>query len=56
MSLRVPQVKNQMYIFPELLEDKVENKPHAARFFLFLADVLDLDLYKQASMGIGWDG
>ena len=51
MSLRVPQTKNQMYVFPELLEDKVENKPHAARFFLFLADVLDLDLYKQASMG-----
>ena len=51
MSLRVPQMKNQTYVFPELLEDKVENKPHAARFFLYLAGILDLDLYKHASMG-----
>lgn len=51
MSQRVPQMKNQMYVFPELLEDKVENKPHAARFFLYLAGVMDLDLYKRESMG-----
>lgn len=51
MSLRIPQIKNQTYVFPELLEDKVENKSHAARFFLYLADVLDLDLYKRESMG-----
>lgn len=51
MSLRVPQIKNQMYIFPELLEDKVENKPHAARFFLYLAGVLDLGLYRKSNIG-----
>lgn len=51
MSLRVPQTKNQMYVFPELLVDKVENRPHAARFFLYLADMLDLNLYKRPIMG-----
>lgn len=51
MSLRVPQIKNQIYVFPELLGDKVENKPHAARFFLYLTGILDLDLYKRESMG-----
>ena len=51
MSLRVPQIKNQMYVFPELLEDKVGNKPHAARFFLYLASIMDLNLYKRESMG-----
>jgi len=51
MSLRVPQAKGQMYVFPELLEDKVDNGPHEARFFLYLADILDLDLYKANNMG-----
>lgn len=37
MSLRAPQIKNQIYIFPELLSDKVEYKPHAARFYSYLA-------------------
>ena len=43
MSLRNPQIKNQLYIFPELLADKVENKPHAARFFSYLAGIIELD-------------
>jgi len=51
MSSRTPQIKNQMYIFPELLADKVENKPHAARFFSYLAGIMDLNLYKSSSMG-----
>ena len=51
MSLRAPQMKNQTYIFPELLEDRVGNKPHAAHFLLYLADALDLKLYKTESMG-----
>ena len=51
MSSRTPQIKNQMYIFPELLADKVESKPHAARFFSYLAGILNLNLYKCSSMG-----
>lgn len=51
MSLRVPQIKNQMYVFPELLEEKVGNKPHAVRFFLYLASIMDLNLYIQENMG-----
>jgi len=44
-------MKNQLYIFPELLADKVEHGPHAARFFSFLARILDLNLYKRSAMG-----
>ena len=51
MSQRVPMMKCQMYIFPELLQERVENKPHAARFFLYLAGILDLNLYRRESMG-----
>lgn len=51
MSIRTPQIKNQMYIFPELLADKVESGPHAARFFSYLAGILELNLYKCSSMG-----
>jgi hypothetical protein len=51
MSQRVPMMKCQMYVFPELLQEKVENKPHAARFFLYLAGILDLNLYRRESMG-----
>jgi len=51
MSLRSPQIKNQLYIFPELLADKVENKPHAARFFSYLAGILELGMYKSSTMG-----
>jgi len=45
MSLRNPQIKNQLYIFPELLADKVEKNSHAARFFSYLAGILELDMY-----------
>lgn len=51
MSQRVPMMKCQMYVFPELLQEKVENKPHAARYFLYLAGILDLNLYRRESMG-----
>jgi len=51
MSLRVPQIKNQMYVFPELLEEKVEKGPHTARFYLYLAGILDLELYRREIMG-----
>jgi transposase len=36
---------------PELLADKVEAGPHAARFFLYLAETLKLNLYKVFYMG-----
>ncbi len=51
MSLRSPIIKGQVYVFPELLKDKIENGPHEARFFLYLADILDLDLYRPNNMG-----
>ncbi len=51
MSLRSPQIKNQMYVFPELLKNKVENGPHSARFFLFLAQSLKFEFYKRYPMG-----
>lgn len=51
MSLREPQMKNQLYLFPELLADKIEKKPHEARFFLFLADRINLELYKSNGKG-----
>lgn len=51
MSLRVPQMKNQIYVLPELLEEKVENGPHTARFYIYLADRLNLELYKKEVMG-----
>jgi transposase len=51
MSLRSPQIKNQMYVFPELLKNKVEKGPHSARFFLFLAEFLKFKFYKRDPMG-----
>ena len=44
-------MRNQQYCFPELLEDKVKKTPHAARFFVYLAGILDLNLYKKQTMG-----
>lgn len=51
MSNREPQMKNQVYFFPELLAEKIERRPHEARFFLFLADRLKLNLYKRDTVG-----
>jgi len=51
MSLRSPQIKNQMYVFPELLKHRVEKGPHSARFFLFLAESLKFKFYKRDPMG-----
>jgi transposase len=36
---------------PELLAEKVESGPHAARFFLYLAETLKLELYKVSYIG-----
>lgn len=38
-------------LFSELLADKVEIKPHAARFFNYLAGVLELRMYRSPAMG-----
>ena len=51
MSLRTPALREQLIIIPELLAERVESGPHAARFFLYLAKVLDLKLYKSTGLG-----
>jgi len=51
MAQRAPDDKNQLVIFPELLQEKVSGGPHAARFFLYLAETLKLKLYERSSQG-----
>ena len=46
MSRRTPEVRNQQIFLSELIAQRVESGPHAARFFLYLAEILDLKLYK----------
>jgi transposase len=51
MSLRTPALRNQLILLPELLAERVESGPHAARFFLYLAETLDIKLYKRLYLG-----
>ena len=51
MAQKIPQIRNQMYISPELVAIKIERKPHEARFFKYIADVLNLNLYKRFITG-----
>ncbi|MUV36893.1 hypothetical protein JNUCC1_03239 [Lentibacillus sp. JNUCC-1] len=51
MAHRSPNCPNQIVLFEELLQERVEHKPHAARFFMYLANVLDLRYYASLSMG-----
>jgi transposase len=51
MSTRTSAHRNQLIILPELLAERVESGPHAARFFLYLAETLDLQLYKKLFLG-----
>ena len=51
MSLRTPALSNQLIILPELLAERVESGPHAARFFLYLAGELDLRMYRSTGLG-----
>ena len=51
MSSRTPALRNQLIVLPELLAERVESGPHAARFFLYLAETLELSLYKVMIMG-----
>ena len=51
MSLRTPELSNQLVTLPELLTERVESGPHAARFFLYLAGELDLRMYRSTGLG-----
>jgi len=51
MSLRIPELRNQLIMLPDLLTEKVESGPHAARFLLYLAEELDMKLYKRFYLG-----
>ena len=51
MSLRTPALRDQLILLPELLAEKVESGPHAARFYLYLAETLKLKLYKKFYLG-----
>ena len=51
MSTRTPALREQLIVLPELLAEKVESGPHAARFFLYLAEMLNLMLYKRLHIG-----
>lgn len=51
MAQRSPDAPNQVVFFQELLQEKIEHKPHAARFFSYLVDELDLIFYAPLSMG-----
>jgi transposase len=51
MSLRKPALREQQIFLPELLSDSVESGPHAARFFLYLAETLNLKLYRKPFLG-----
>ena len=51
MSLRKPALRDQQIFISELLAERVESGPHAARFFLYLVEMLDLRLYKTLDVG-----
>ena len=51
MSSRTPAISNQLIVLPELLAERVESGPHAARFFLYLAGELDLRMYRSTGLG-----
>jgi hypothetical protein len=51
MSQRIPELRDQQIIFPELLSERVEQGPHAARFFRYLVNVLNLDLQRTSALG-----
>ena len=51
MTLRMPKIWGQQIYLSELLAERVESAPHAARFFLYLAETLELQLYKCFYMG-----
>ena len=50
MGLRTPELRNQI-VYETLLRERVEKGPHVARFFLWLAKELNLNLYDVANTG-----
>ena len=50
MSWRSPH-RNQIALLPELVKQRVENKPHAARFFLYIANILYIPFYQTEIQG-----
>jgi hypothetical protein len=51
MSLRTPELRDQQLLMSEIMAQRVESGPHAARFFLYLVEMLDLSLYKKWYIG-----
>jgi transposase len=51
MSQRSPALRDQQIFMSELLAERIESGPHAARFFLYLTEMLDLQMYKKLYMG-----
>jgi len=51
MSSRTSALRNQLIVLPELLAERVERGPHAARFFLYYAETLELRLYRRLHFG-----
>jgi len=43
--------RNNIVLFPTLVQNRVENKPHAARFFLYIANTLYVPFYRTCKEG-----
>ena len=50
MSIRKP-TRKQIALIPELVNERIEKKPHAARFFYYIAQYLYLPFYENNSQG-----
>ncbi len=50
MSRRSPN-RYQIALLPDLVEDRIENKPHASRFFFYIANAFYLPFYKSNNQG-----
>jgi len=51
MSSRTSELREQLIVLPEMLAERVESGPHAARFFLYYANMLELRLYRRLYIG-----
>jgi transposase len=51
MARRTPELREQQIFLPELISERVEQGPHAARFFQYLARNLNLKLQKASALG-----
>lgn len=50
MNRRDPNRK-QAQLIPELVRERIEKTPHAARFFLYITQILDLPFYEENHLG-----